>query len=97
MLYLIGLGLGSEFDLSLRAFSALDKCDMFSLRVYTGVFNRLRNLRTLLGKSIMVLSREDVESKSDVHRARQEAERCLARPGDPLSANYSRVYACLID
>ncbi|MFA5406106.1 MAG: diphthine synthase [Candidatus Nanoarchaeia archaeon] len=97
MLYLVGLGLGREFDLSLRAFTALENCDYVYLEGYTGVFGRLKEFEDLLGKSIMVLSREDVESKSEFITLAKKKNVALLVQGDPLSAttHVSIVLDCI--
>src|SRR3989339_611064 len=86
MLCLVGLGLGNEFDISLRGLNVINSCDTVYLEGYTGVFERLSALEDLIGKSIMVLSREDVESTSEFIRDAKKSNVALLVQGDPLSA-----------
>ena len=86
MLCLVGLGLGTEFDLPLRAFNVLAKCEVIYLEGYTGVFERLSELEGLLGKSINVLSREDVETDVELLTLAKKQDVALLVQGDPLSA-----------
>jgi diphthine synthase len=83
---LVGVGLGNEFDMPLRAFSALDSCELVYLEGYTGVFERLSELEDLLGKSISVLSREEVESSQEFLNEAKNKKVALLVQGDPLSA-----------
>ncbi len=86
MLCLVGLGLGTEFDLSLRGFNVIAGCDLVYLEGYTGVFERLKELEDMIGKSIMVLSRQDVESTSEFIIEAKKKNVALLVQGDPLSA-----------
>ncbi len=86
MLCLIGLGLATEFDLSLRAFNTIAMCDTVYLEGYTGVFERLGELEDMIGKSIMVMSRQDVESSVDLLAEAKKKNVALLVQGDPLSA-----------
>ncbi|MBD3311970.1 diphthine synthase [archaeon] len=86
MLCLVGLGLATERDLSLRAFNVLAGCDVVYLEGYTGVFDRLSELEDLLDRSIHVLSRQEVESSPElIERARKHNVALLVQ-GDPFSA-----------
>lgn len=87
MLCLVGLGLGaSEFDISVRGLNVISKCDYVYLEGYTGVFDHLKELEDLIGKSIMILSREDVESTGEFIRDAKKSNVALLVQGDPLSA-----------
>ncbi len=86
MLCLIGLGLSSERDLSLRALRVIEGCDLVYLESYTGVFERLKELEDLIGKSVMVLSRQDVEATGEFIREAKKKNVALLVQGDPLSA-----------
>ena len=51
MLYLIGLGLWDESDISLRAIDALKKCDEVYLETYTNKWlGSVRHLEEIIGK-----------------------------------------------
>jgi len=86
MLVLVGLGLGMEFDLPLRALNVLDSCDYIYLESYTGVFDRLKQLEDLTDKSITVLSRQDVEVDVEFLTLAKKHNVALLVQGDPLSA-----------
>ena len=86
MLWLIGIGLCDENDLSLRAWEALKKADRIYLESYTSVsrFN-LEKVKKELGKKVLVVNREFVESSRIVDEARKENVALLVI-GDALSA-----------
>lgn len=86
MFYLVGLGLASEFDLPLKAMSVLEKCDYVYMESYTGVFERLKELESLLGKTINVLSRIEVEATGEYVNDSKKKNVALLVQGDPLSA-----------
>lgn len=88
MLYLIGLGLYDEKDLSLRATEVLKKSDEVYVELYTSYFNgSLENLENLTGKKIVVLKRADIEEKPTplIEKARARDVSILV-PGDPMMA-----------
>lgn len=64
MLYLIGLGLGSEKDLSLRAIDVLKKCKAVYLESYTSRLGfDVKKLNKLIGKNVIIADRELIENK----------------------------------
>ena len=79
MLYLIGLGLGSDKDISLRAQEALNKCSDIYIEEYTGKYPGKSN--DLLKKA-KKLTREQVESDFLVNKAKS-ADIALLVIGDP--------------
>ncbi len=85
MLYLIGLGLRGEKSLTLEALDALRECDNIFLEGYTGVLPELNldKLEELIGRKVIVLKREDVESG---FLEKQKGRVALLVQGDPLSA-----------
>lgn len=89
MLYLIGLGLYDEKDLSLRALEILKGCDEIYAELYTGVFRgSTEKLEELTGKPVRILRREDLEEKPEenVLRNSRNMHIALLVPGDPLVA-----------
>ncbi|MBI4453591.1 diphthine synthase [Candidatus Woesearchaeota archaeon] len=63
MLYLIGLGLGDEKDITIKGFEIIKKCDLIYLENYTSKLQcSLKELEKLYGKKIIPATREDVES-----------------------------------
>jgi diphthine synthase len=87
MLYLIGLGLNDERDITLKAVDVARKCECF-IETYTNVWKgSLENLAKILGKEVKQLKRKDLEDDIDsfLERARN-ADVALFIPGDPLAA-----------
>jgi diphthine synthase len=85
MLYLIGLGLNDEKDLSLNAIETLKKCDKVCMEMYTNVWHgSMKKLEKLIGKKIIVLERGAVENNSILDEKSKKI--ALLIPGDPLSA-----------
>jgi len=87
MLYLIGLGLGEERDLTLRAIEIVKKCDCYC-ELYTSFWHgSMKNLEEMIGKEIKTLNRRDLEEDliSFLKKAK-ENNIVLLVPGDPLAA-----------
>ena len=87
MLYLIGLGLNDEKDLSLKAVEIAKKCDCY-VELYTSIWKgSLKNLERLIGKEIKHLKRKNMEEKSDflIEKAKR-SDIAVFVPGDPLTA-----------
>ena len=86
MLYLIGLGLHDENDISLKTVDALKSCDSVYAELYTSAWQGdMSKLEKLIGKPISSLNREQVESDSLLKEA-QTRSIALLIPGDPLVA-----------
>jgi diphthine synthase len=88
MLYLIGLGIWDEKDLSLRGKEACKKAKEIYAELYTARWGgSLKNLEKLVGKKIQLLERKDMEDKSAklVEKAKSR-DIAVLFPGDPLSA-----------
>ncbi len=86
MMYLIGLGLWDESDLSLKSVNVAKACDAVYCELYTAVWKGdLTALERLIEKQITVLPRGRVESGFLVGEA-QEKTIALLVPGDPLTA-----------
>ncbi len=96
MLYLIGLGIWDEGDISLRGIESCRKADRLYAELYTSVWGGdLRKLEKLIRKKIRVIGRRDLEEWSA--RLVREAKRrnvVVLVPGDPLSAT---THSGLID
>ncbi len=96
MLYLIGLGLWNENDLSLRAIEAAKSCESVYMETYTANWEgNTEHLESLLGKKIFFLEREEVESDFLTKKAKNEKVALLV-PGDPLAAttHFELFYEC---
>ncbi|CAK9178428.1 unnamed protein product [Ilex paraguariensis] len=71
MLYVIGLGLGDEKDITLRGLEAVKKCDKLYIEAYTSLLSfglssdGLSTLEKLYGKPVTLADREMVEEKAD--------------------------------
>jgi len=85
MLYLIGTGI--SFDLTLGAVEALKGCDEAYLERYTNPIpdERIKALERIIGKRIILLGRDKVESDFLVEKAVKSRVALLAS-GDPLTA-----------
>ncbi len=87
MLFLIGLGLASEKDLSLRGIERLKECDEAYLEYYTGkqAYLNIKELEKLAKKRIPILSRDVIETDFINSRAKSKKVALLV-VGDPLCA-----------
>jgi len=88
MLYLVGLGLWDEGDISLKGIEACRKSGKVYAELYTSAWGGdLRKLEKVIKKKIKVIRRADLEEKSSslVRQARTRNIAVLV-PGDPLSA-----------
>ena len=86
MLYLIGLGLHDENDLSLKAVDVLRNSDRVYFESYTSFFNGdLGRLRELCGKEVVPLKRSDLEEKPE-ENVLAGGEVALLVAGDPFAA-----------
>ncbi len=87
MLYLIGLGLGDEKDLTLREIEIARASDCFA-ELYTSKWaGSLQNLEKLIGKKINILKRNDAETKvSQIVDLASTTDVAIFFPGDPLAA-----------
>jgi len=87
MLYLIGLGLNDEKDLTLKAIEIAKKCECF-IELYTSIWKgSLENLKEIIRKDIKVLNRKDLEENLELFIEKaKENDIVLFVPGDPLAA-----------
>jgi precorrin-2 methylase len=86
MLYLIGLGLADEQDITLRGLNAIQKCTRVYLESYTSILHIPKDrLESFHSKTIIVADREMVESQADdiLHNAQKEDVAFLV-VGDPF-------------
>ena len=62
VLYLIGIGLNDEKDISLKGLSIVKKCSKVYLESYTSKLNSsLKKMEKLYGKKVIVADRDMVE------------------------------------
>ncbi|GAU24988.1 hypothetical protein TSUD_312230 [Trifolium subterraneum] len=93
MLYIIGLGLGDEKDITLKGLEAIQKCEKVYMEAYTSLLsfglssNGLSNLEKLYGKPIILADREMVEEKADDFLSQaQHSHVAFLVVGDPFGA-----------
>ncbi len=93
MLYMIGLGLQDEKDISLKSLEILKKCSQIYLEGYTSKLNfDLKELEDMIGKKIFIASRDMLENKMDefILNAKNK-DVALLVIGDPLMATTHNV------
>ena len=90
-LYIIGLGIYVEKDISLRGLEILKNSDKVYAENYTNFFAEkfLRNLERIIGRRITLLSRSDLEERVDsllkkIVKGKKDV--ALLVPGDPMIA-----------
>jgi len=89
MLYLVGLGVFDEKDLSIRGLESLKNCSEIYAEFYTNYFSgSLSNLEDLIGKKIIPLQRGDLEEKpgQNVLKDSLKQDVALLISGDPMVA-----------
>ncbi|VDO71233.1 unnamed protein product [Schistosoma mattheei] len=87
MLYLVGLGLGSFSDLTMKGYDVLKKCDYVYLDSYTSIFSE-EELKALdiNGKCILPADREFVEQSNEIIDRAKNHDVAFLVVGDPLGA-----------
>ena len=88
MLYLIGIGLGNELDITLRGLEAVKKCNFIYLESYTSKINaRKPEFEKLYGREIILADRNMVENKaSEIIKRAKVKDVAFLVIGDALSA-----------
>lgn len=87
-LYLIGLGLWNEKDISVKGLETAKKCDTIYLEEYTSkLFGATQEtFEKLLGKKIVLLDRKAVEQTDTIIKEAKNKKVCLLVGGDPTVA-----------
>jgi diphthine synthase len=87
-LYLIGLGLWDEKDISVKGLETAKKCDHVYLERYTSVMfgTSLEKIEKLLGKTVVPLDREQIEQEKKYLKEAKTKEVALLIGGDPTVA-----------
>ena len=87
-LYLIGLGLNDEKDITLKGLETIKRSDLIYLENYTSKLNcKTEDLEKLYGKKIILANREQVENKSNELLEKAKTKNiALLIIGDPFSA-----------
>lgn len=90
VLYVIGLGLWDERDITLRGLEAVRGCVRIYLEAYTSILmsdGYKEKLEALYGKSVILAHRETVELEADaILQDAREKDVAFCVVGDPLSA-----------
>src|SRR3989338_5216677 len=88
MLYLIGLGLGNEKDITVKGLEAVKSSDKVYLEMYTSILGvQVDKLSEYYGKEVQIADRELVEQGCDkfIEEARTQIVSFLV-VGDPFGA-----------
>ncbi|CAD6211218.1 unnamed protein product [Miscanthus lutarioriparius] len=93
MLYIVGLGLGDERDITVRGLDTVRSCSKIYMEAYTSLLSlgldpaALANLEKLYGKEITVADREMVEDRVDqVLSKAADTDVAFLVVGDPFGA-----------
>lgn len=88
VLYVVGLGLGDEDDITLRGLKAVQKCDLVFLEAYTSVLAAPKErLEAAYGRAITVADRTLVESEAErIYLPAKDKDVAFLVVGDPLCA-----------
>lgn len=93
MLYIIGLGLGNEKDITLRGLEAVRKCHKVYIEAYTSLLSfgisshGLSALEELYGRPVILADREMVEERADdILSEARESDVAFLVVGDPFGA-----------
>ena len=87
MLYIIGIGLGNEKDISINGLESVRSCDVVYLENYTSkLMFKIEDLEKLTGKKIILADRELVESGEEILKNANEKNVALLEKGDVFSA-----------
>lgn len=94
MLYLIGIGIYDERDMSLKALDALKDCKKIYAEFYTSPIKvDLINLKELAGKEIELLGRKQVEEENLILDSAKRQDTAFLVGGDALSATTHMEFA----
>ena len=88
MLYLIGIGLGNELDITLRGLETVKKCNYIYLECYTSKIEvKKKDFEQLYGREIQYVDRNFIENKSsDIITKAKTKDVAILVIGDALSA-----------
>ncbi len=87
-LHLIGIGLGSEKDITVHGLELVRKADIVYLEHYTSLLSvSVQQLEAFYGKKIVIAHRDDVEAdQNNILEQARTKEVVLLVIGDPMSA-----------
>jgi len=87
VLYLIGLGLNDEKDISQKGLELAREAELAYMESYTNLWHGdMKKLEKLIGKPVKLLGRADVEESGELLDKAKKNKVCLLIPGDPLAA-----------
>lgn len=95
-LFLIGMGLCDETDMSMRSIDLLRGCKSVFAENYTNVMREgtLERLEVKIGRKIITVGRDIVEGEKTILEAAMDGDTALLVPGDPMTAT---THSSLID
>ena len=87
MLYLIGIGLDNERDITLNALDAIKNCNFVYLENYTSILGfDIKKLESLIGKSVFLTDRNFVENSDEIIKNSKVLDVAFLIKGDIFSA-----------
>lgn len=87
VLYMIGLGLGNEDDITVKGLKIVKECDLVVLEAYTSVLGIDKDrLEVVYGKDILLADRDTVESQAEDKILIKDKNVAFLVVGDPLCA-----------
>mmetsp|Transcript_15076 Transcript_15076/g.19702 ORF Transcript_15076/g.19702 Transcript_15076/m.19702 type:complete len:281 (-) Transcript_15076:119-961(-) len=106
VLYIVGLGLGDEKDITVRGLEAVKSCSKIFLEAYTSILRvNKERLETFYEKSITIADRHTVESEAEqIYEPALTEDVALLVVGDPVCATThtdilirARDYGCKVE
>jgi len=86
-LYLVGLGLWDEKDISVKGLELAKSCDIVYMEEYTSKLGVSKDsVEKMLDKKVILLSRKDVEQSDIIIKEAKRKDVALLVGGDPLAA-----------
>jgi len=88
MLYIIGIGLGDEKDITLKGLESIKKCDFVYLENYTSKLTnaKIADLERLYGKKIIPADRSLIENSNELLQKSKKNNAAFLVIGDPFGA-----------
>jgi diphthine synthase len=87
VLYLIGLGLWDEKDISVKGLELAKSCDIIYMEEYTSKLGVSKgSIENMLGKPVKILLRKDVEQSDVLIKDAKKKDVAFLVGGDPLAA-----------
>lgn len=88
VLYIIGLGLGDEKDVTIRGLEAIKSCDKVFLECYTSILSIEKDrLEDFYGKEVIIADRDFVECRAEeIYLPGKDGNVAMLVVGDPVCA-----------